>query len=311
MCLTATILRTPRGITFIRGALTATVPSQHQHFELLSSIPREEVVERWDEIVELCKQPMRALLRIVHKLDNNSGVIQIEEKSAGEVTGTIGSVTFDIPPAICRVIAKLYENNDTDLTPMINFLVKLMNNPQKHIIEDLFSWIQNGHMTLTEDGDFLAYKRVRADYRDIYTGSVDNSVGAKPQMPRSSVVRDRDQTCAAGLHWCSWDYLGMYGNAENSRIMIVKVNPADVDRIPRDYNHNKGVSWRYEVIGEIETERELDDVYVYNDKKGASDDGQCDNCGIVDTTKALQEVLIDDVGYMLVCSECAVELEEE
>lgn len=310
MSLTATILRTPRGITFIRGASTATVPTQHQHFEVLASIPREDVAARWDEIVELCKQPMRALLRIVHKLSDHSE-IQIEEKPNGVVIGTINASSFEIPPAICRVIAKLYTSNDADLTPMINFLVKLMNNPQKHIIEDLFSWIQNGHMTLTEDGDFLAYKRVSADYRDIYTGSIDNSVGAKPQMPRSSVVRDRDQTCAAGLHWCSWDYLGSYGDTYNSRIVIVKVDPADVDRIPRDYNHNKGVSWRYEVIGEIETERELDDVYVYNAKKGASDDGQCDNCGIVDTTKALQEVLVDDVGYMLVCSECAVELEEE
>jgi len=40
------------------------------------------------------------------------------------------------------------------------------------------------------------------------------------------------------------------------RIVIVKINPADVVSIPSDYNDAKGRTCRYEVIGELGVEAE-------------------------------------------------------
>ena len=68
-------------------------------------------------------------------------------------------------------------------------------------------------------------------------------------MPRNQVMDDPNVTCAAGLHFCSIEYLNsMWGH--NGHTMIVKINPADVVSIPVDYNNSKGRCCRYEVIAE-------------------------------------------------------------
>jgi len=67
-------------------------------------------------------------------------------------------------------------------------------------------------------------------------------------MTRNEVNDDKNQTCSAGLHFCSQDYLNHFGG---SRIMILKINPRDVVSIPTDYKNSKGRCCRYEVIGEL------------------------------------------------------------
>ena len=44
----------------------------------------------------------------------------------------------------------------------------------------------------------------------------------------------------------------------SSRIMILKINPADVVSIPMDYNRAKGRTWKYQVIDEITAEEVQD-----------------------------------------------------
>jgi hypothetical protein len=46
------------------------------------------------------------------------------------------------------------------------------------------------------------------------------------------------------------------------RIMIVKINPADVVSIPSDYNDTKGRACRYEVIGELNKEEAPEDAFT-------------------------------------------------
>jgi hypothetical protein len=70
-------------------------------------------------------------------------------------------------------------------------------------------------------------------------------------MERNAVDDNKDVTCSAGLHFCSRSYLDHFGG---DRIMILKINPADVVSIPSDYNDAKGRACRYEVIGELEGE---------------------------------------------------------
>ena len=67
-------------------------------------------------------------------------------------------------------------------------------------------------------------------------------------MERNEVDDNRDRTCSTGLHFCSQDYLDHFGG---QRIMIVKINPADVVSIPSDYNDSKGRATGYEVVGEL------------------------------------------------------------
>jgi hypothetical protein len=96
----------------------------------------------------------------------------------------------------------------------------------------------------------LAYKKVRNDYLDIHSGTMDNSVGQTVEMERNEVDDDKDRTCSTGLHFCSLDYLSHFGG-HDSRTVVLKINPRDVVSIPADYHATKGRACRYEVIDEI------------------------------------------------------------
>lgn len=153
-----------------------------------------------------------------------------------EVTGLIASRIFEV----IRL--------GLDAKPMIKFLENLMANPSKRAVDELFSFLDACKLPITDDGHFLAYKRVRDDYTDVHSGKFDNSVGQILEMPRNAVDEDKNRTCSAGLHFCSYDYLAHFGG---DRIMILKINPADVVAIPADYNNTKGRTCRYEVVGEL------------------------------------------------------------
>jgi hypothetical protein len=112
--------------------------------------------------------------------------------------------------------------------------------------------LEKNSLPITPDGHFLAYKKVRYDYKDCHSGTMDNSVGQVVEMERNSVDDDKDRTCSTGLHFCSRDYLNHFGG---ERLVIVKVNPRDVVSIPSDYNGAKGRACRYEVVDEIDKDR--------------------------------------------------------
>jgi hypothetical protein len=138
------------------------------------------------------------------------------------------------------------------IEPMIAFMENLMQNPSKRAVTELYGFLEKGNLPITPDGHFLAYKKVKQDYKDCYTGTMDNSVGQTVEMERNRVDDDKDRTCSTGLHFCSREYLNHFGG---ERVIIVKINPRDVVSIPADYNDTKGRACRYEVIDEIDKEK--------------------------------------------------------
>ena len=134
--------------------------------------------------------------------------------------------------------------------PMLKFLSNLMSNPSKRAVDELYDFLEAGELPLTEDGCFLAFKNVRSDYKDIHSGTFSNKVGDVCEMVRNRVCDDKDQTCSAGLHFCSIAYLPSFSDSNGGKTMILKINPADVVSIPSDYNNTKGRCCRYEVVAE-------------------------------------------------------------
>lgn len=148
-----------------------------------------------------------------------------------------------------RMVAMLQD--EFPIEPLVNFMENLMTNPSKRAVDELYGFLEKNSLPITPDGHFLAYKKVRNDYLDIHSGTMDNSVGKIVEMERNEVDDNKDQTCSTGLHFCSQEYLPHFGNGYDSRVMILKINPADVVSIPSDYNNAKGRACRYEVVGEI------------------------------------------------------------
>lgn len=176
----------------------------------------------------------------------------IVRQTHGKVEIADDEVRFEGKPIggalVQRLIEMLRKGYDTE--PLSLFLTNLMANPLQSARNELYLWLEGAKLPITDDGHFLAWKAVRQDYKSHHDGLTDNSIGAKPFKPREECDTERANTCSRGLHFCSHEYLPHFA-CSYSRIMIVKINPADVVSIPNDYNNTKGRAWTYEIIGEV------------------------------------------------------------
>lgn len=152
--------------------------------------------------------------------------------------------------------------------PLLKFYKNIKDNPSTSSAEELYGFLEKNSLPITEDGCFLAYKRVNDNYTDCHTGTIDNSIGKTVTMERKSVNDNRNETCSTGLHFCSHSYLGHFSG---DRVVIVKINPVDVVSIPTDYDNAKGRCCKYVVIGEMSNEEassdSLSETPVYVEKK--------------------------------------------
>ena len=218
---------------FVDGA-SYTINKQAKTYELVLQAVRSKDINAVRSAVNIKET-------IVSSLSSTSTDVRIEGASIfykdREVTGLIASRVFEV----IRL--------GLDVQPMVKFIENLMQNPSKRAVDELFGFLEACTLPITPDGHFLAYKRVREDYLDCHSGTMDNSVGNVLEMDRNAVDDDRNNTCSYGLHFCSFDYLKSF---HGDRIVIVKINPKDVVSIPKDYNNSKGRTCRYEVVGESE-----------------------------------------------------------
>lgn len=179
----------------------------------------------------------------------------IADKSQGKVMvkkdGVYYNGTLIDNSLTSRILQMIKEGKP--VSSMLKFMDRLYQNPQAFAIDELFDWLSGSKLPITDDGRFTGYKLVKSDYRDIYTGTIDNSPGQIVFMLRTDVCDDRNNTCAVGLHFCSGAYLPSYGSesSHTNRVMQVAIDPADVVSIPTDYNFTKGRTWQYEVIKEV------------------------------------------------------------
>jgi hypothetical protein len=148
-------------------------------------------------------------------------------------------------------------NLDLNPQPMINFLERLLQNPSYQSRNELLLFLEHSNLPIQEDGRFIAYKVVRNNYMDKHSGTMDNSVGRIVEMPRGEVDDNRHNTCSAGLHFCSKDYIPHFSGG-NDRLMLLAIDPADVVSIPSDYNNAKGRACKYEVVEEVKQAEDFD-----------------------------------------------------
>lgn len=147
-----------------------------------------------------------------------------------------------------RIIREMY--NDRPYEHLVNFFERLMRNPSRDAVYQLYGFLVHNDIELTDDGCFLAWKRVRDNYKDLATGNFDNSPGVTVSMPRNMVDEDKTRTCSTGLHVAAKSYLPHYGGGVG-RVIQVKVDPADVVAIPVDYNNAKMRVCRYKVMIDV------------------------------------------------------------
>ncbi len=171
-----------------------------------------------------------------------------------------GEVLFQGEPIHNSLTTRIINMADEgfDIGHMVRFLENLMMNPSYRAVNELYNFLEAGAIPITENGTFLTYKKIREDWTDVYTGNYDNSIGKSPEMPRNHVNEDSSETCSAGLHVCSYEYLPSFGTSPGNRVVICEVHPRDVVSIPDDYKNTKMRVCKYKVIGEVADYKEED-----------------------------------------------------
>jgi hypothetical protein len=163
-----------------------------------------------------------------------------------------GEVLHDVIVDRIRKIAEL----GLPVEQLLKFISNIHKNPSFNSRAQLYGFLEHGDIAITDDGCFIAYKAVRNDYKDKYSGKFDNSVTGVPiVMDRSKIDDNPNNHCSSGLHVGSIKYAGVggYYHDGGDRTMLVKVNPKDVVSVPNDHSCQKCRVCEYLVIGEVDS----------------------------------------------------------
>ena len=241
----ATLISNSGTITIVAQGKTYMVGTDHMRYPMIIKAIKNGDTESIISMIDVSVNLKSAFKKTFNK----------------EVELTNGVVTFKGEPlhnACTKRIVELWKG-DLPFLPLVKFLERLLKNPEQRAIDELYNFLDCNNLPITEDGYFLAYKRVDIDWLDFHTHTIDNHVGKIVTMNRSDVTADKHTLCSAGLHFCSKEYLKEY-NRGKGRMIAVKIDPADVVSIPTDYNNTKGRCCRYEVLMEIENDVDKPDV---------------------------------------------------
>lgn len=250
----------PNGtLTIYHNNAVHTVHNDHTNYGLMIQAFNED---RFDDFVEL----MNA---------QNGNKIYAEKDEDGNPTGIVvhdDCVTYNGRPLHSTIVDRIVgmKSNGHDIRYMVRFLENLVKNPSSRSVNELYDFLANRNLPITEDGCFLAYKSVQKDFLSKYSGDnnlvllqgrevegkIDNSVGQIIECPRNEVDDERSNECSKGLHVGGLDYSGPNGwyHSLGDKVVCVKVNPMDVVSVPKDHNAQKLRVCKYEVISELEYE---------------------------------------------------------
>jgi hypothetical protein len=229
---------------------------------------------------------------------------QIENFSHGSIKVISEKVYYGNHELKGFVIDKLLEflrSGAKDAQPILNFIEKLMFNPSKNSVDQLYTFLSYKTLPLTETGNVIGYKGVDADYYSkhgnintiVITGTVNkngcilNKIGETIEVARNSVDDNKDNHCSHGLHIGSYDYAKDWAG-NDGHLMMVEFDPSNAVSVPTDCNFQKLRVSKYKVIGEVpferikETEAPLNEPYYNTDEEISvdDDDDDCDDdCG--------------------------------
>lgn len=190
----------------------------------------------------------------------------IETFTDGDVVVKNGKLFFkgyEVRNSLATLIIQLMkEGKEKAALPFKKFLTKAFANPDPRAALDLYDWVIHSKLPITPEGNILAWKAVRSDYKSIHGASrsgkqFDHRVGNVVEQDRSECDANPDQTCSTGLHFCAADYLKNYAGGGH-RVVALEISPTDVVAFPRDYGWSKGRACRYTVVGEVPMDKVKD-----------------------------------------------------
>lgn len=254
-------------VTVIVNGKSLTAASDHVNFQKIKETIASDSTDH-AALGELFDAGLSVQIYGRGKIEVNRGIV----KYKGEVINNY-------------VTDKLLQfmNESLPVEPIVNFIDRLLANPSRRATEELYKFLEHKNMPLTPDGCFLAYKGVNSDYMDKHSGKFRNAIGDVLEMTRRNVCDDANVGCSNGFHVGSLSYANDWAGT-NGKLMIVKIDPADVVSVPLDCNCQKLRTSKYEVVGEKTDRLPLTDTYTTDYDKddydgedvGEDDSSECD-----------------------------------
>lgn len=217
------ILITPKVAVFCTRRGSYTVPKTHDFF---------------DEIVEaLRNKDTGEAYRLYSKKKKDNSRVEIKGIDLyfdGEKFDPIFAEAYQVSRAHGLSVEKLNL-----------FFQNLKENPSPISVHAFSAFVAKARHPITDRGTFLAYKRVRSNWKDVHSNTFDNRPECVVEMDRSLVDIDQYETCSTGFHACSYDYLE---NFSGENVIVVEINPRDVVAVPPDYQRTKMRVASYRVL---------------------------------------------------------------
>jgi hypothetical protein len=197
---------------------------------------------------------------------NESKVFAEEAKKEGfEFKGDQVFIDGELLPQVLVDKINSLRKEGLPITLFLNFWRNLRMNPSYRSVNELYQFLENTGLPLTEDGCFLAYKGLQKNYWSIsgntktnvlkgkvdFSGKIFNGIGEAIEVDRKDVDDNREIHCSSGLHASEITYST---NFAQGKLVVVKINPKDVVSVPSDYNCKKLRCCAYEVLCDVEKE---------------------------------------------------------
>jgi hypothetical protein len=241
---TASIRSNDGVYTIYHNGNAHTITPDHVNYERIEEVLSEE---RYDELEELFDVPTM----IARHFDE----VEVDEDGQVYYNGQI------MHNALSRRITQ-YCREGIPFDSLVRFFQNLMKNPSKRAVDELYSFLDNQEMPITQDGCFVGYKAVTSDWKDKHTRTIDNSIGTVVSIPRNEVDDDPNNTCSKGLHVANHNYATGFAHGDDN-LVLVKVNPMDCVSVPNEYGAEKLRCCRYVVLARVE--KKLDDQAMYQE----------------------------------------------
>lgn len=253
----------------------------------------------------------------------DSKLVDMLDQATALINFVDGEITYDRASGLAwagdisldgewLALVQKYATAGRPAEPLAKFFKLLSRNPSQKSVSTLWPFMANANLGVDADGYIIAFKAVRNDWFSITggdnskviqgvvnkQGQIRNAPGDVIKVQRNYVADDPDVACGPGIHAGSKEYAEIFGSIKvacpttGNRMIVVRIDPADVVSVPKDCNAGKVRVAQYTVLeqftgvtpavaffdkGDIPTT-----PYKKDAKEGddfASDEECCDDCG--------------------------------
>jgi len=193
-------LVTDDAITFMVGEKSVTLPKTHEKAAEILAMFQGSTSEA--KILAALESAVRRAVKFL------GGKLELREDDGVEVAYYKG---LNVGPAVVRRIVE-FQRAKLPVTPLVKFLDRLVLNPSRNSVQQLYAFLEHEGFAVTPDGTFLGYKGVRedgysqtaGDPTQVIKGVVDaeghirNWLGDEIEMNRAAVQDDPNVGCSHG-----------------------------------------------------------------------------------------------------------------